>query len=163
MCFIIIPWCWNLTPIGLHNTSLSIDLTSTILLLNAEKWCTAKKYIYSFCINQILPTFSFTLLRLTVSAISLHHFCIICWLAALPLSIFENPVSSSIPLHLLIFKNSIFETGVLVTCIFKNWLSADWELADIMQNGTNTKMPVWWAPIWFKGLQKRTLGLNIFY
>ena len=39
------------------------------------------------------PTFYFTLFGLTVSAISFHHFCIICWLSALTLSIFENSVS----------------------------------------------------------------------
>ena len=36
----------------------------------------------SYLKKQISPTFSLTLFQLTVSEISFHHFCIICWLPA---------------------------------------------------------------------------------
>ena len=91
---------------------------------NAAKMMHCENHTYSLCINQILPSYSFTLLPLTFSAISFHHFCIIYWL-----SIFENPVSRI--LFNYWFLNIHIWKAVPVTCIFKNWLFADWELADI--------------------------------
>ena len=52
-------------------------VTSTHLLQNVAKMMQGEKsHLYSICINQIPPTFSFTLFRLTVSAISFHHFAL---------------------------------------------------------------------------------------
>ena len=65
-----------------------------------------KTHFNSLCLNQITPTFSFTLFQLTVSAISFHHYCIIYWMPAFILSIFEQN-----PLQLLIFKNPYLKGG----------------------------------------------------
>ena len=58
--------------------------------------------------------------------------------------IFEKPVCR-ILFNYWFLKINIWK-GVLVTCIFKNWLFADWELADICKICAHTKKPVWCRP-----------------
>ena len=90
-----------------------------------------KTHHFSICINHISPTFSVTLFRLTVSAISFHDFCIYLLVVSINIVNIWKPCKKN-PLQLLVFKNPYLK-GVLVTCIFKNWLFADWTLADICE------------------------------
>ena len=100
-----------------------------------QNGCTAKTHLYSLSISQISPTFSFTLFQLTVSAISSHHFCSICSLPAWHCRYLKKTCKHN-PLRLMVFKINIWK-GALVTCIFKNWLFADWGLAGVSKFGIN--------------------------
>ena len=71
-------------------------------------------HIYSLCINQISPIFSFTLFRLTGSAISFYHFCIYLLVVSINIVNIWKPCKQN-PLQLLVFKNPDLK-GVLIIC-----------------------------------------------
>ena len=53
-------------------------------------------------------------------------------------------------LQLLVYKNPYLKR-IMVTCIFKNWLFCRLGTSNYIQNGTYTKIPMWYRPYGLKG------------
>ena len=105
-------------------------VTSTNLLQNA--WCTAKSTPLLALYKTNCTCFSFTLFRLTDSAISFYHLEHKLLVVSINIVNIWKPCKQN-PRQLLLFKKIILEREFwLVTYIFKNWLFVHWELANIL-------------------------------
>ena len=116
------------------------NVQSTNLLQNTAKMMHNEKHTSTrFVFNQSSPTFFFYFVSANRFSNKFSPFLHYTLDARHKIVNLEEPVNRI----LFNFFNHIWK-GVLVTCIFKNWLFADWELVNL-QNGEYTwpKKPVW--------------------